>query len=98
MVFVWGQRFYDKVLAHQGSYVVTRFSYFNLVPFIARASYLVAGERALELPSMHRASVRAGYLRTWALVATFAGGAFTTGFGGGVPVAALGLAVCLWAW
>lgn len=99
MVFAWGQKFYGKVLAHGGSYVVTRFSYFNLVPMIARASYLVAGERVFGLPEKHARSVRAGYVRVWSLVLGLAGGALTTNLpGGGAPLVLLGAACAAWSW
>lgn len=99
MILIWGRRFYGKLDALNGVCVRTIFFHVFFLPLIPARSFLVFGERALNLPLDGR-SVLAGYARWWPLVAVYAGIAIASGADllPGVPLAVFAALLALWAW
>ncbi len=73
MIFYAGTRLGGRVEAHRGTFVVTEFMHLYYLPILATRSYLVletrsgtGGGRRVPI-KLHRTSIVAGYLRTWAV-------------------------------
>src|SRR4051812_12483735 len=103
MILIFGHRFYGKVDALGGTYVVTRFVHFQMLPLFPLESFLIVTgapeERALSIGRLAR-SVLAAYARIWAFAGLFLGLALADAVTPwlGAPIAIASALAGAWGW
>jgi hypothetical protein len=77
MIFVFNRRAYGRVSVVDGTFVVTHFWCFNLLPIVPNESHVVLARApngectSVPIPA-HASSIAAGYVRPWAVVGALA--------------------------